>query len=164
MDAISEARLGEVYPRLAEAIRRMADMFAEEFPDNSLRVTQGLRTWAQQAALYAQGRMSAGPIVTDAKPGYSWHNFGLAVDLVPMGISGPDWNTQHPQWVKLISLAPTVGLFSGAQFRTFKDMPHFQLTGRFGLSPDDEARHILSTEGIEAFWASAFRSEVNNVA
>ena len=57
-------------------------------------VTQGLRTYAEQDALYAQGRTVPGEIVTNAAAGYSWHNFGNAVDLVPedITIGQPDWN------------------------------------------------------------------------
>lgn len=41
----------------------------------------GNRTWAEQDALYAQGRTKPGAIVTNAKGGYSNHNFGIALDF-----------------------------------------------------------------------------------
>jgi len=44
-------------------------------------VLSGLRSYQQQAALYAQGRTKPGKIVTNARPGSSWHNYGLAIDL-----------------------------------------------------------------------------------
>ena len=47
-----------------------------------IRITQGLRTIAEQNALYAQGRTTKGNVVTNAKGGYSWHNFGYAIDFV----------------------------------------------------------------------------------
>ena len=47
-------------------------------------VTQGRRTIAEQDRPYAQGRTSPGPKVTNAKGGSSPHNFGLAVDMVPI--------------------------------------------------------------------------------
>ena len=46
-----------------------------------LRITQALRTWDEQEELYAQGRTKKGKIVTNAKAGYSWHNYGLAIDV-----------------------------------------------------------------------------------
>jgi len=46
-----------------------------------VEVISGLRSWAAQAALYAQGRTKPGKIVTKARPGSSWHNYGLAIDL-----------------------------------------------------------------------------------
>jgi len=44
------------------------------------KIICGTRTWEQQEALYAKGRTTPGPKVTNAKPGSSMHNFGLAVD------------------------------------------------------------------------------------
>ena len=46
-----------------------------------LMVTQTYRTYQEQAALYAKGRTAAGPAVTNAPPGYSWHNFRRAFDV-----------------------------------------------------------------------------------
>lgn len=41
-----------------------------------------VRFHERQAWLYAQGRTRPGRVITRAKPGYSWHEYGLAVDLV----------------------------------------------------------------------------------
>jgi|SRR5208282_2063510 len=149
LDAISETRLALIYPGLADKIHRMADIVAP------FRVTQGLRTWQEQAVLYAQGRTAPGTKVTDAAPGHSWHGFGLAVDLVPMDQEPPqpDWTISHPVWQRLISAGTSLGLVAGAQFRTFPDWPHFQYTaGVFPVSPDDEMRYILMDKGIAAVW------------
>jgi peptidoglycan L-alanyl-D-glutamate endopeptidase CwlK len=48
----------------------------------TFEVLSGLRSYAQQAALFAQGRTKPGKIVTNARPGSSWHNYGLAIDVV----------------------------------------------------------------------------------
>jgi hypothetical protein len=40
----------------------------------------GLRTFEAQEALYAKGRTAPGVIVTNALPGSSFHNYGLATD------------------------------------------------------------------------------------
>lgn len=51
-------------------------------------ITQGMRTIAQQNELYAQGRTKKGDIVTNARGGDSFHNYGLAIDfalLLPDG-------------------------------------------------------------------------------
>lgn len=44
----------------------------------------GRRTMEEQAALYAKGRTAGGKIVTKARPGESYHNYGLAFDWVPL--------------------------------------------------------------------------------
>ena len=153
MDSISTARLQLVCPALSAKIHQMADMLSLE--GITFRVTQGVRTWSEQAALYAQGRTAPGPVVTNAAPGHSYHNYGLAVDVVPLGVSGPDWNLSHPVWQRLVDVGTSLGLTSGTQWRTFPDWPHFQLTGVFPVTPNDEVREIYLASGMEAVWKAA---------
>jgi peptidoglycan L-alanyl-D-glutamate endopeptidase CwlK len=151
LSAISLQRLSQVHPTLASIIRQMD---ATE-PAIHLQVTQGLRTWAEQDALYAQGRTTPGAIVTHARGGFSWHNFGLAVDLVPEDITPgqPDWNLNHQVWARLVSLAESLGLVSGAEWHGEDlDTPHVQITGKFPVTPDDEVRNIFLSGGITAVW------------
>lgn len=170
LDNISETRLGEVHPSLAEKVRSMADLLE---PDGILfRVTQGLRTWDQQHDLWQKGRDDRGQvidratIVTKAPAGYSWHNFGLAVDVVPddASLAGfqADWNIGHPAWAKIVAVGKSLGLVDGAEWRSFPDWPHFQLTGRFPVTPTDEVRRIYRALGIRGVWAEAFNSLTNN--
>ena len=44
----------------------------------------GRRTMEEQAALYSLGRSAPGRIVTKARAGESYHNYGLAFDWVPL--------------------------------------------------------------------------------
>lgn len=149
LDSISEGRLSLVAPALAAKVRQLANVLS--FP---IRVTQGLRSWNEQQALYDQGRTAPGKIVTNAKPGTSWHNYGMAVDVVPMDRL-PDWNINHPNWQTIHSAAKALGFVCGADFRTFPDWPHLQLTGRFPDSPDDEVRLIFKCGGMEEVWKEA---------
>jgi len=154
MDANSEIRLGLVCPALANKIRTLAETLAGE--SIHLRATQGVRSWSQQEATYQQGRTTPGPIVTNAPPGHSWHEFGLAVDVAPFDAQDVvDWNVSHPAWRRIIEIGESLGLFSGDEFCHFKDDPHFQLTGRFPVSPTDEARQLLTDKGMEAVWTEA---------
>jgi peptidoglycan LD-endopeptidase CwlK len=158
MDSVSEARLQLVDPVLSNKIYQLATMLETE--NIIFRVTQGLRTWADQQVLYAQGRTTPGKIVTNAPPGYSYHQFGLAVDIVPMDQDPPqpDWNITHPIWQRIIVVSESLGLVSGSCFSTIKDWPHLQYTGGvFPESPDDELRQILQNQGIETIW-----QELNN--
>ena len=150
MDAISEERLKDVHPLLAEKIHSLAAQLLSE--GISVRVTQGMRSWDEQARLYAQGRSTPGKILTNAPAGSSWHQYGLAVDLVPMIELGPDWNTTHPTWLRMIEIGKGLGLVSGSVWRTFADYPHFQLTGNLPVSPGPQARILLSDHGIAAVW------------
>lgn len=153
LDAISEARLGDIYPGLAAIVRQMDVMLEQE--GITFRVTQGLRSWADQAKIYAQGRTAPGTIVSNAPPGYSYHQFGTAIDVVPLVANSPDWNIEHPSWPRIVAVGMSLGLQSGSQWQ-HPDWPHFQMTGSFPVSPNDEARQILLNEGIEAFWQVAF--------
>lgn len=157
MDAVSEQRLALVMPTLADKIRYLCRLLEAE--GEEIRVTYGLRTVAQQDALYAQGRNGdTRPRVTNAPGGYSYHNFGLAVDCCPSQFGpdqpfNPDWNETHPTWVRMEALGQQLGLTNGAHWRTVHDAPHFQLTGRFPEgAPSDELRAILRDKGTQAVW------------
>ena len=162
MDAISEISLKDVYPPLAAKVRQMANMLVQE--NFMIRVTQGLRSWSQQDALYAQGRTAPGKIVTNCPGGYSYHNFSLAVDCVPSvgGVDttyAPDWNADHPSWKRMEAVGQSLGLVSGATWRSFPDAPHFQLTGRFPEgAPDDEVRQLFKDGGAQAVWDEVSKS------
>ena len=90
-------------------------------------VTCTLRTMAEQAALYAQGRTAPGAVVTRAKPGQSAHQYGLALDFVPMVNGKPDWNGQHPIWHEIGDLALAHGMeWLGTPGSPFVEFAHLQ--------------------------------------
>lgn len=126
-----------------------------------IRVVQGLRTWAEQEALYAQGRKTKGIIVTNARGGQSFHNFGMAVDCVPSQFGPdrpfyPDWNSNHPSWIRMETIGQSLGLTVGAMWRTFPDAPHFEYTGRFASDmPTVEVKLIYADSGIQGVWDAA---------
>jgi peptidoglycan L-alanyl-D-glutamate endopeptidase CwlK len=146
LSATSEAKLGEVHPELSRRIHQLADMLS--FP---IIVTQGLRTWPQQDALYQQGRTTPGAIVTHAKPGHSMHNFALAVDVAPIDGSKIDWNGKDAKWQEILAKAPSCGLAEGAQWRTFPDEPHLY-PQEVPANPDDNLRYLFTEGGIQAVW------------
>jgi len=108
----------------------------------NLRITYGWRSFAEQTALYAQGRygldyvnklrqqaglyllqtQSENYIVTYAKAGESYHNFGLAIDIVDR-VKG-----YNIDWVALRKIAVSCGLEYIPDTLTFSDKPHFQKT------------------------------------
>ena len=58
----------------------------------------GRRTMEEQAALYAKGRTKPCKIVTKAKPGQSYHNYGLAFDLVPLKATPKNKDLYMADW------------------------------------------------------------------
>lgn len=97
-------------------------------------ITQGYRSIAEQDALYAQGRTKPGKIVTNAKGGTSYHNFGLAVDFALYTADGKDvtWDDSSAAWKTVVRIFKAKGFAWGGDFRSFKDTPHFEMT--FGLT------------------------------
>lgn len=108
--------------------------------------TQGLRTYKEQAALYGQGRSSyvyggvqyAKPKmakVTNAQPGYSIHNFGYALDYALIVDGTIVWNLTKDSnkngkadWNEVAEIAKAIGFSWGGDWRSFKDMPHVDIT------------------------------------
>lgn len=160
MDPASEKKLALVNPELAALVRKLDEAYRKAHLPDFLTVQQGLRSYAQQAAIYAQGRTAIGKIVTNAKPGHSWHEAGLAVDLCPDSLlPTTNWSPDSSLWPELANAGRSLGLFPGADYvHVPPDRPHFQLTGRFPVSPDDETRKILAQGGPKAVWDSAFVS------
>lgn len=95
-----------------------------------LIVTCTSRTNAEQDALYAQGRTTPGGIVTNARAGQSAHNYGLAIDIVPVVNGKPDWNGADAVWQQIGHLGQARGLeWYGAPEAKFKELPHFEVPG-----------------------------------
>src|SRR5262245_13836002 len=127
MKPTSERRLQQTHPALAAAVRAMiADLAAR---GTVVEVVQGLRTFAEQDDLYAQGRTKPGQIVTQARGGESNHNYGLAVDLCPFTNDKPDWNAPMSAWAAIGDAAQAHGLDWGGQGRKFLDKLHVELPG-----------------------------------
>jgi len=140
---------------LARRIRKLSDKC--EANNIYIRVSQGLRSWEQQDLLYAQGRTEPGKIITHARGGYSLHNLGLAVDIVPAepGFPAftPDWNSMDSRWQQVLMLAKTCQLAEGAEWRTFPDRPHL-FPEECPRTPDDTLRYLYKEGGMQAVWDS----------
>ncbi len=102
-----------------------------------LLVTCTYRSNEEQNQLYAKGRTAPGPRVTNARAGQSSHNFRLGYDVVPMVNGQPVWDTGGANgvlWRRVGELGKAQGLEWGGDWRSFKDMPHFQYLGGHPLS------------------------------
>ena len=116
--------IDDLDPRVARMAREWLDR-ARSMGLGPL-ITCTRRTSAEQDALYAQGRTKPGKIVTNAKAGQSAHNFGLALDFVPLVHGKPEWSGKHPDWKRLGELAEGVGFEWAARWPRFKELPHIQ--------------------------------------
>lgn len=98
----------------------------------NLVITSTLRTYAEQDQFYAQGRRHTGKIVTNAKPGFSYHNFGLAFDVA---VKLPDGSvTWEANWNLIGEIGKSVGFAWGGDFKSFSDKPHFEYSNGLTLA------------------------------
>lgn len=154
--------LADLYPPFANQIRRLLDLCQDRrLP---FHLFMGLRTFEEQDELYRQGRTLPGKIVTNARGGESWHQYGMAGDLVLDGsILKPtidwSWNTKadlnadgRSDWLQMGELAESVGLEWGGRWRRFPDMPHVQNV--FGLTIN-EAQELYRRGGMAEVWRAA---------
>ena len=86
----------------------------------------GFRSFNLQNQLYSQGRSGDGrQIVTNARAGQSYHNYGLAIDVVPLNSKGvPMWS--GVDWTKIGELGKAYGFEWGGDWKN-PDRPHFQM-------------------------------------
>lgn len=115
-------------PHMQKAVKALLnDLRYERIP---VFICETLRPFKRQAELYAQGRTKPGPIVTHAKPGHSYHAFGLAIDVYPCDKDGDpiwDFDPEKSSWPRIVQLAKMRGLEWGGDWPSFKDYPHFQM-------------------------------------
>jgi peptidoglycan L-alanyl-D-glutamate endopeptidase CwlK len=154
VDTRSESVLSLVDPALAALVRTAQRFLSPQ--GITMSVYQGLRTAAQQNALYARGRTAPGKIVTDARGGHSNHNYGLAVDIVPyeagtMGVL--NWDVASAPFQTMVRYLKAQGLTYGGDWKTFPDDDHFQMP-TIPASPSPAMIADLSL-GLEAVWANA---------
>lgn len=102
-----------------------------------LLVTSTYRDFEAQDALYAQGRSAPGRIVTNARAGLSFHNYRVALDVVPLRAGKPVWGTSGADgelWERIGTLGESFGLEWAGRWSRFREFPHFQYTGGLALA------------------------------
>lgn len=123
VDPRSEANIATLHPRVQPYARSFIQKAAAA--GITLKILSGLRTYEEQNALYAQGRTAPGNPVTNARGGYSNHNFGIAFDI---GIfSGSKYLEESPLYQTVAPIALDLGLEWGGNWKSLQDLPHYQL-------------------------------------
>jgi hypothetical protein len=123
-----------------------------------LFLTQGYRTFAQQAVIYAEGRTANGapcthagvtrPLgacpehprgltVTNARPGWSWHNWNVGCGAYDVAIRDFPGDTTPNDvydgpWSRVAALGEQAGMIAGARWK-HPDLPHFEYHGSESL-------------------------------
>jgi peptidoglycan L-alanyl-D-glutamate endopeptidase CwlK len=123
VDSRSEKNIATLRPQVQPIARALVQKAA--LSGIRIKIISGLRTYAEQDALYAQGRSTGGNIVTHAKGGYSNHNFGIAFDVAVF--EGNKYLPESVKYKAVGALGTDLGLEWGGNWRTIVDQPHFQL-------------------------------------
>lgn len=110
-----------VFSQLRQESSRAFSSFFRSLDEAGIEY-KGVSHWRSgelQDQLHSRGRSKPGKIVTNAKAGQSYHNWGLAHD-----ISFPKGN--HAEAARI---AKQYGIEWGGDWKSFPDPPHFQYRG-----------------------------------
>ena len=133
-DIRSESNIQTLHPTAQLKARVFLRDVTAQLGTNGLvfKIISGTRTYDEQNDLYAQGRTRSGKIVTNARGGFSNHNFGVAWDI------GIFKNGQYIEESELYKSAGAIGkqhgLEWGGDWETFTDGPHFQVVPEASLA------------------------------
>jgi peptidoglycan L-alanyl-D-glutamate endopeptidase CwlK len=142
-------RISGLQPQVRSAVEKvLADA---EKAGLDILISQGLRTFAEQQRLFDQGRTKPGKVVTNAEPGESYHNFGLALDFVTVVKGKAVWAVGK-EWKRFVAISKKHGFEWGGDWKTFQDNPHLQLTGG------------LSLQECRAQWPRGYKVEAKKLA
>jgi len=123
-DKVTNERIEKLDPRIRCTVKHLINFMEDKYKIR-MRVTDGYRSHAQQNELYKKGRTTKGPVVTWVKAGYSYHNYGLAIDVCTIENGKAYWREKD------YKLFNNEAVKFGAEWGIkFKDKPHFQF--RFG--------------------------------
>lgn len=127
MDQRSLDNLNTLHPKWRPIAINAWTAAQNAMPSNTkIIVVQGLRTFAESNVLFAQGRTTPGPIVTNAPAGESYHNYGLAFDFA-MVTNGRNDYVVGPLWMKVVAIMKAAGMTWGGDFPDGQhDDPHFE--------------------------------------
>ncbi len=145
MTHLREDSVNLLYPPFAEKVRRaIINAKANKIP---VEVFETFRSWERQNHLYAKGRTAAGPIRTNRTGGWSWHNYGIAVDIVMRVDNRYNWDELH--------LYKDVSVFFEEQGlawagRSGFELVHYELPCEFFVR---DALNIVKEHSILNFWS-----------
>lgn len=132
MDKITLERIETAHPLLREELRTIYKEICQALNGSAIcRFSYVLRTFKEQDELFAKR-----PRVTKAKGGQSYHNYGLALDIVLITNNGKEasWNTvkdfdgdRTADWMEIVAIFKKYGWQWGGNWN-FKDDPHFEKT------------------------------------
>lgn len=154
LDNPTQQKITKLHPKVRAEVLRLLNLADQALKGRAkVRVTYTLRTFKEQNDIYNQGRITPGPIVTNAKGGQSIHNYGLAFDFCLI-VDGKtvswdtvkDWDKDgKADWLEVVEIFVKAGWTWGADWdrdgvtkaqgdkdESIVDAPHLQKTFGYG--------------------------------
>lgn len=134
-DNITLQRIELLHPDVKKEVYQIYEEICKALSSKAFcRFAFTLRTFKEQNDLYAKGRTLPGKKVTNARGGESYHNYGLAIDIVIINDGKAVWSRGEdfdgdkiPDWMEVVKIFKKHGWEWGGDWK-FKDYPHFQKT------------------------------------
>lgn len=144
--------INELHPRLQSKVKELQALCEKE--GLILGIGECFRTVAEQDALYAQGRTTAGSIVTNAKGSSyeSQHQWGIAFDFFK-NVSGHAYDDIE-FFSNVGALAKSIGLAWGGDWTGFVDRPHLYLPD-WGSTTSKLKSQYGTVEAFQKTWDSS---------
>lgn len=114
-------------------------------------ISCGYRSFDEQNKLYAQGRTEKGSVITNARGGYSQHNFGWACDIYRNEKGHGAYDDSDGWFKKVAKVAKSVGLCWGGDWKSFQDKPHFYI-GTYGDTTEQLRTKFGTYERFKSTW------------
>lgn len=112
-----QTELTLLYPPMQTKIQEILILAKKQ--NLNIAVFETLRTPERQLYVFKKGY---------SQTMYSYHQLGLATDLVFLDSNGNWlWNVSKSKWEQLAKIVESVGLESGYRWKTLSDGPHAQL-------------------------------------
>ncbi|MES2457199.1 MAG: M15 family metallopeptidase [Bacteroidota bacterium] len=142
-DPISFQRASALHPAIRQEVIKTIDKAESNLPTSArVRIVQGMRTIEEQQILFNKGRTTPGTIVTNARPGQSFHNYGLAIDFAMLYDKNGDgvfndlsWDINYDfdkdgvkDWMEVVLCFKAAAFVWGGDFKSITDNPHLEKT------------------------------------
>lgn len=138
-DAISLIRAKQLHPKISDEVIDLIEKIEFSNPF-AVRIIQGLRTFEEQQSLYEQGRTKPGQVVTNSRPGLSFHQYGLAIDFAILydkdgngTYEALSWDINYDfdkdgvkDWQEVVKVFKANGYTWGGDFHSITDHPHLE--------------------------------------
>ena len=160
--AESNARTLAAIDTLAPAFQKRVRGWCTEMVNSKIPplIYCGRRTMEEQAALYAIGRSAPGKVVTKARAGESFHNYGLAFDWVPLKPAPKDPTMLVVDWeddtafrigehiglsFELAAISFETGHLQAAEYASWRDILRTRVEERMSVFAKPTATRRVTT-------------------